>query len=135
MYSFIISESEYMNLKQMLAAITAATIRIPTYLLTMNESTSRHIGNSTAFTESGSICATIVCVFPELSSIIFLVFPDEFMSKNENDPSRRAFSPFFFMFVSSLKANRWLHMSAAIYVNMYIIVVANIRYDSLLILE
>ena len=95
-----------MNLKHMLAAITANIISIPTYLLTINEITNRHIGNSTAFTESGSICATIVCVFEELSSIIFRVRPDGFISKNENEASSSAFKPFFLIFVSSLKANK-----------------------------
>ena len=81
------------------------TMRIPTLMLIKNDKTSVKIGTKKACELSGSICATAICVLAALSSIVFLIYPEEFRSKNLKLESVSPSIPLFLRFVSRRNAN------------------------------
>ena len=80
-------------------------ITTPTLRLITNASISVKTGTKNACELSGSICATAICVFAALSSIVFLIYPEECRSKNLKLASVSPSIPLFRKFVSSLNAN------------------------------
>ena len=69
-------------------------------------------GSITATTLSGIKCATVVCVCPALSSIIFRIAPEGCLSKKEKDASNKLTNPIFLILVSTLNPNKCESISA-----------------------
>ena len=79
----------------------------PTRRLTIKPSIIANIGINAACEASGIRWATAVWVCAALSSMVFLIFPEGFVSKNLKLAFSRPSMPFLRRLVSSLKANIW----------------------------